>query len=129
VLPTYNKTLGVLVYQHGWSAVIACLPGDGTNGLRYEKAGRKKSKSRAHDAFAAVANHLVERGVTDASKIVAAGASDGVASRPVHIEIPVRSRQHKAPRAQARSIRLTKIKSPILSSSVALATTAVSISP
>lgn len=77
VLPTYNKILGVLVYQHGWSAVIACLPGDGTNGLRYEKAGRREFKSRAHDAFATVANHLVERGVTDASKIVAAGASNG----------------------------------------------------
>jgi prolyl oligopeptidase len=77
VLPTYNKILGVLVYQHGWSTVITCLPGDGTNGLRYERAGRKEFKIRAHDAFATVAKDLVERGVTEASRIVAAGASNG----------------------------------------------------
>ncbi|KAM0707320.1 hypothetical protein Q7P35_005558 [Cladosporium inversicolor] len=77
VLPTYNKILGVLVYQHGWSAVITCLPGDGTNGLRYERAGRKEFKIHAHDAFATVAKDLVERGVTEASRIVAAGASNG----------------------------------------------------
>ncbi|KAM0707294.1 hypothetical protein Q7P35_005532 [Cladosporium inversicolor] len=79
VMLTYNKILGVtlLVYQHGWSAVIIFLPGEGTNGLRYGRAGRKEFKVRAHDAFATVAKDLVERGVTEASKIVAAGACNG----------------------------------------------------
>jgi len=76
-LPKYNKILAVLALKRGWTTVTTCLPGDGGNGLAYENAGRKEHKYRSHDAFAVVANDLVERGVVKSKNIVAAGASNG----------------------------------------------------
>jgi prolyl oligopeptidase len=77
MLPRYNPAIGKLWLERGGTSVVANLRGGGEFGSRWHEAGRRASKARSHDDFAAVATDLVRRGVTRPGRIAAEGGSNG----------------------------------------------------
>lgn len=76
-LPVYRAATGKLWLEPGGVFVETCIRGGGEFGSAWHEAGRRKDKARSHDDFAAVAAHLVERGVTIPGRIAAMGGSNG----------------------------------------------------
>ncbi|MDQ8731623.1 prolyl oligopeptidase family serine peptidase [Bradyrhizobium sp. LHD-71] len=75
--PYYNSTTGKLWLERGGTSVIANIRGGGEFGTRWHDAGRLANKRLSHDDFAAVADDLVRRGVTQPGRIAAEGGSNG----------------------------------------------------
>ncbi len=76
-LPTYRASLGKAWLEQGGTSVVACIRGGGEFGPDWHKAGIREHKRTSHDDFAAVAAHLVARGVTVPTRIAAEGGSNG----------------------------------------------------
>lgn len=77
VRPYYNAALGKLWLERGGTTVQANLRGGGEFGTLWHDAGRLAGKTLSHDDFAAVAAHLVRRGVTEPRRIAAESGSNG----------------------------------------------------
>ncbi|GAH41048.1 unnamed protein product, partial [marine sediment metagenome] len=77
LLPYYDSAIGKLWLERGGTSVIANIRGGSEFGTRWHDAGRRAGKRLSHDDFAAVAAHLVKRGVTRPSRIAAEGGSNG----------------------------------------------------
>jgi len=76
-LPYYSSAVGKLWLERGGTSVTANIRGGGEFGSRWHDAGRLERKPVSHDDFAAVARDLVQRGVTQPSRIAAEGGSNG----------------------------------------------------
>ena len=76
-LPYYNSAIGKLWLERGGTGVVANIRGGGEFGTAWHDAGRREGKRLSHDDFAAVATHLVQRGVTRPGRIAAEGGSNG----------------------------------------------------
>jgi prolyl oligopeptidase len=75
--PFYDPAVGKLWLERGGTHVVTHIRGGGEFGTRWHEAGRKAGKRLSHDDFAAIAAHLVERGVTTPKRIAARGGSNG----------------------------------------------------
>jgi prolyl oligopeptidase len=75
--PVYNSAVGKLWLEPGGTYVLTHIRGGGEFGPRWHDAGRREGKPLSHDDFAAVAAHLLERGVTQPKRIAAMGGSNG----------------------------------------------------
>ena len=75
--PAYSATVG-----HGWLArggayVVANIRGGGEYGPRWHQAALKENRQIAYDDFIAVAEDLIERGVTSPEHLGIRGGSNG----------------------------------------------------
>jgi len=77
MLPSYDAAIGKTWLEKGGVSVMANIRGGGEFGTRWHDAGRLANKRLSHDDFAAVAQDLVERGVTVPGRIAAEGGSNG----------------------------------------------------
>jgi prolyl oligopeptidase len=77
VLPSYGASVGKLWLERGGTHVIANIRGGGEFGTAWHEAARRERRHLAHDDFAAVAQDLVRRGVTQPKRIAAEGGSNG----------------------------------------------------
>jgi prolyl oligopeptidase len=75
--PAYMNLAGKLWLEDGNLYVVANIRGGGEFGPRWHEAAIKQTKHVAHDDFAAVARHLVERGVTAVRHLACRGGSNG----------------------------------------------------
>ncbi len=76
-LATYNASIGKMWLERGGVSVTAHIRGGGEFGTPWHDAGRGAGKALTHDDFAAIAAHLVERGITQPERIAAEGGSNG----------------------------------------------------
>jgi prolyl oligopeptidase len=76
-LPYYAAHVGKLWLEHGGVLVIANIRGGGEFGPDWHKAGIRAGKRLAHDDFAAVAQDLITRGVTQPRRLACKGGSNG----------------------------------------------------
>ncbi|MEL6373528.1 MAG: prolyl oligopeptidase family serine peptidase, partial [Pseudomonadota bacterium] len=74
---SYRVGLGKLWLERGGTFISANLRGGGEFGTPWHDAGRREGKARSHDDFAAIAQDLVARGVTQPKRIAAEGGSNG----------------------------------------------------
>ncbi len=74
--PDYDRTL-CLWLDHGGVYVIANIRGGGEFGEEWHKAGYLTNKQNVFDDFAACAEHLIETGYTNSSKLAIKGGSNG----------------------------------------------------
>ena len=75
--PSYLGPLWVEWLGAGGAYAIANIRGGGEFGPAWHQAALKENRQRAYDDFAAVAEHLVESGVTSASRLGIYGGSNG----------------------------------------------------
>jgi len=76
-LPAYSAVVGRAWLSRGGAYVVANIRGGGEYGPRWHQAALKENRHRAYEDFAAVARHLIARGVTDAAHLGAQGGSNG----------------------------------------------------
>jgi prolyl oligopeptidase len=76
-LPYYSAATGKLWLERGGVYAIANIRGGGEFGPDWHKAGMRAGKKLAHDDFAAVAKHLIARGVTRPERLACVGGSNG----------------------------------------------------
>ena len=76
-LPYYSAATGRFWLERGGVHVIANIRGGGEFGPDWHKAGMRVGKKLAHDDFAAVAKHLIARGVTRPQRLGCLGGSNG----------------------------------------------------
>ena len=75
--PSYLGAIGKAWLERGGSYVLANIRGGGEYGPRWHQAALKEHRHRAYEDFAAVAQDLVERGVTDREHLAVRGGSNG----------------------------------------------------
>lgn len=75
--PSYSATVGHAWLQRGGAYVVANIRGGGEYGPRWHQAALKENRQRAYDDMAAVAEHLIARGVTSAEHLAIKGGSNG----------------------------------------------------
>ena len=75
--PSYRATYGKLWLERGGAYVIANIRGGGEFGPRWHQAALKENRQRAYDDFAAVAEDLIKRKVTQPRHLGIAGGSNG----------------------------------------------------
>ena len=75
--PNYSPTLGAAWLERGGVYVIANIRGGGEFGPRWHQAALKAHRHRAYEDFAAVADDLVQRGITTPAQLGAMGGSNG----------------------------------------------------
>lgn len=75
--PSYLGPLPVAWLNSGGAYVIANIRGGGEFGPRWHQAALKENRQRAYDDFAAVAEDLVQTGVTESHKLGIYGGSNG----------------------------------------------------
>jgi prolyl oligopeptidase len=76
-LPTYSGTIGRTWLERGGVYVVANIRGGGEYGPRWHQAALKANRPRAYEDFAAIAEDLVQRGVTSRAHLGATGGSNG----------------------------------------------------
>jgi prolyl oligopeptidase len=76
-LPYYAASVGKLWLERGGVFVIANIRGGGEFGPDWHKAGMRAGKKLSHDDFAAVAQDLIARGVTQPQRLACKGGSNG----------------------------------------------------
>ena len=76
-LPTYSGTIGRAWLERGGVYVVANIRGGGEYGPRWHQAALKANRPRAYEDFAAIAEDLVQRGVTSRAHLGATGGSNG----------------------------------------------------
>ncbi len=77
LLPGYSGTIGRAWLEKGGVYVVANIRGGGEYGPRWHQAALKEKRHKAYEDFAAVANDLVERGVTTHELLGTRGGSNG----------------------------------------------------
>lgn len=75
--PSYLGPLAVEWLRAGGAYAIANIRGGGEFGPAWHQAALKENRQRAYDDFAAVAEHLVDSGVTTTSQLGIYGGSNG----------------------------------------------------
>jgi prolyl oligopeptidase len=75
--PSYSATVGHAWLARGGAFVIANIRGGGEYGPRWHHAALKENRQRAYDDMAAVAEDLIDRGVTSAEHLGVRGGSNG----------------------------------------------------
>lgn len=75
--PSYSGIVGRAWLERGGVYVVANIRGGGEYGPAWHRAALKENRHRAYEDFAAVAEDLIARGVTDAAHLGARGGSNG----------------------------------------------------
>jgi prolyl oligopeptidase len=75
--PGYSGSIGTGWLERGGVYVLANLRGGGEFGPAWHQAALREHRHRAYEDFAAVARHLIERGVTSPLHLGAMGGSNG----------------------------------------------------
>jgi prolyl oligopeptidase len=75
--PSYSAAFGAAWLEQGGVYVLANIRGGGEYGPSWHQAALKDKRHRAYEDFAAVADDLVARGVTDPKHLGAMGGSNG----------------------------------------------------
>ena len=75
--PGYSSIVGHSWIARGGAYVIANIRGGGEYGPRWHQAALKENRQRAYDDFIAVAEDLIERGVTSPGRLGIRGGSNG----------------------------------------------------
>ena len=75
--PAYNAVVGSLWLQRGGAFVVANIRGGGEFGPAWHDAGLKTQRQTVFDDFYAVAQDLIDRGVTSARHLGIQGGSNG----------------------------------------------------
>jgi prolyl oligopeptidase len=76
-LPYYVAHVGKLWLEPGGVLVLANIRGGGEFGPDWHRAGMRAGKKLAHDDFAAVAEDIIARGVTQPKRLACKGGSNG----------------------------------------------------
>jgi prolyl oligopeptidase len=76
-LPWYSGTFGKGWLEPGGVFVLANLRGGGEFGPAWHRAAQKENKQRTWDDFAAVAEDLIKRGITQPARLGIMGGSQG----------------------------------------------------
>ncbi|MDR6414122.1 prolyl oligopeptidase family serine peptidase [Pseudarthrobacter sulfonivorans] len=74
---TATGVAGEAPYSRGGVYVVANIRGGGEYGPGWHRAALKENRHRAYEDFAAVAKHLVSRGVTSRERLGCVGGSNG----------------------------------------------------
>ena len=77
LVPGYSAGVGLAWLERGGTYVVSNIRGGGEFGPRWHRAALRENRQRAYDDFIAVAEHLVERGVTETSRLGILGGSNG----------------------------------------------------
>jgi prolyl oligopeptidase len=77
LLPSYNPVVGKAWLERGGAYAVANIRGGGEFGPAWWKAAQKENRQRAYDDFLAVAEDLIERGVTSSDHLGIHGGSNG----------------------------------------------------
>ncbi|MEO5626121.1 MAG: prolyl oligopeptidase family serine peptidase, partial [Dokdonella sp.] len=75
--PNYSGSVGRSWLERGGVFVVANIRGGGEYGPRWHQAALKANRLRAYEDFAAVAQDLIDRGVTSRARLGAEGGSNG----------------------------------------------------
>ncbi|MBX3420159.1 MAG: S9 family peptidase [Pirellulaceae bacterium] len=75
--PLYNPAVGKAWCSGGGVFVVANIRGGGEYGPRWHQAALKQNRLRAYEDFAAVAQDLIQRGVTSSQRLGIQGGSNG----------------------------------------------------
>jgi len=75
--PGYSGGVGAAWLEKGYAYVQANIRGGGEYGPRWHQAALKANRNKAYEDFEAVANDLIERGVTSPLKLGCQGGSNG----------------------------------------------------
>ncbi|MEM9304246.1 MAG: prolyl oligopeptidase family serine peptidase [Pseudomonadota bacterium] len=75
--PSYSATVGHSWLKRGGVYVVANIRGGGEFGPRWHQAALKENRQRAYDDFIAVAEDLVQRGITSPDRLGIRGGSNG----------------------------------------------------
>jgi len=75
--PRYNPLVGRAWLQEGGVYVQANIRGGGEYGPRWHQAALRENRPRAFEDFAAIAQDLIDRGVTSVPRLGAIGGSNG----------------------------------------------------
>ena len=76
-LPGYLGAIGRVWLRRGGVHVVANIRGGGEYGPRWHRSALREHRHRAYEDFAAVAQDLVDRGVTTPAQLGARGGSNG----------------------------------------------------
>jgi prolyl oligopeptidase len=76
-LPVYSAGWGTAWLAHGGVVAVANIRGGGEFGPAWHQAAIGAHKQRSYDDFAAVAEHLIARGVTRPQRLAIQGGSNG----------------------------------------------------
>jgi len=75
--PGYSGELGAAWLEAGNCHVVANIRGGGEYGPNWHKMALKENRQKAYEDFFAVAEQLIERGVTSPSRLACRGGSNG----------------------------------------------------
>jgi prolyl oligopeptidase len=75
--PSYSATVGHAWLQRGGAYVVTNIRGGGEYGPAWHQAALKDKRQRAYDDFIAIAEDLIERGVTSPEYLGIRGGSNG----------------------------------------------------
>lgn len=75
--PSYSAAAGRAWTSQGGAYVVANIRGGGEYGPRWHQAALRENRMRAYEDFAAVAEDLIERGVTRPERLGIQGGSNG----------------------------------------------------
>jgi prolyl oligopeptidase len=75
--PGYNSTVGATWLEKGGVYVVANIRGGGEYGPKWHRAAQRENRQRAYDDFIAVAEDLIERGITSPRHLGIQGGSNG----------------------------------------------------
>ncbi len=75
--PSYSATRGKLWLERGGVYVLANIRGGGEYGPKWHQAGLKTERQRIYDDFIAVAESLIDKGITSPAHLGIEGGSNG----------------------------------------------------
>ncbi len=75
--PSYSATRGKLWLENGGVYVLANIRGGGEYGPKWHQAGLKTERQRIYDDFIAVAESLIDKGITSPKHLGIEGGSNG----------------------------------------------------
>ena len=75
--PSYVRAISKTWLEHGGAVAVANIRGGGEFGPAWHQAALKANRQRAYDDFTAVAEHLIETGVTEPAQLGIHGGSNG----------------------------------------------------
>ncbi len=75
--PAYSATRGKLWLENGGVYVLSNIRGGGEYGPKWHQAGLKTNRQRIYDDFIAVAESLIEKGITSPDHLGVEGGSNG----------------------------------------------------
>lgn len=76
-LPGYSAAVGAAWLERGGVYVVANIRGGGEFGPKWHQAALKANRHRAYEDFIAIAEHLIQRGVTAPKHLGIQGGSNG----------------------------------------------------